>query len=161
MVLIVVLLPRTRGALVAFLRTFKSLKGPGVELSLSDPVTSQSAGLEVQRLRHEASELIAQQVRRRHFDTELLKIASSAAVSEHLSTVAGAEPLDWRCTIYVRDPLFEDTLVQLVDYKPRGSGAGRRKSIRFGIVAGPGAWARPSRVRQCLTMRSEKLRRGG
>jgi hypothetical protein len=39
-----------------------------------------------------------------------------------------------RCTIYVEDFLYTETLYQLIDYYPSGSGRGRPISIRFGIV---------------------------
>ncbi len=39
-----------------------------------------------------------------------------------------------RCTIHVPDLLFADMLYQLIDYYPRGSGAGRRFSVRYGII---------------------------
>ena len=41
---------------------------------------------------------------------------------------------DFRCTIHVQDVLLEDAVYQLLDYYPRGSGLGRSRSIRFGIV---------------------------
>jgi hypothetical protein len=41
---------------------------------------------------------------------------------------------DVRCTIHVRDILFEETMYQLLDYYPRGGGGGRSFSMRRGIV---------------------------
>jgi len=39
-----------------------------------------------------------------------------------------------RCTIHVRDILFSDSLLQLLDYYPNGQGAMRRFSIRYGAI---------------------------
>jgi hypothetical protein len=39
-----------------------------------------------------------------------------------------------RCTIHVQDILFEDNLLQLIDYYPAGDGAMRRFSIRYGAL---------------------------
>lgn len=46
----------------------------------------------------------------------------------------------YRCTIHVPDALFEDSLYQLLDYYPKGEGAGRWYSNRFGILGV--AWRR-------------------
>ena len=40
----------------------------------------------------------------------------------------------YRGTVHVMDALYSDALYQLVDYYPRGRGAGRRFSTRFGIL---------------------------
>ena len=42
----------------------------------------------------------------------------------------------FRCTLFIQDILFEDNLYQLCDYYPTsgGTGAGRRFSIRYGII---------------------------
>ncbi|WP_347839002.1 hypothetical protein [uncultured Draconibacterium sp.] len=41
-----------------------------------------------------------------------------------------------RCTIHIKDILFQETLYQLLDYYPitKSGGSGRIKSIRFGII---------------------------
>jgi hypothetical protein len=39
-----------------------------------------------------------------------------------------------RCTVHVRDVLFDDTLYQLLPYYPGGDGAGRTFPTRFGIL---------------------------
>lgn len=39
-----------------------------------------------------------------------------------------------RATIHVPDVLFTDTLYQLLDYQPKGSGRGRTFTTRFGII---------------------------
>jgi hypothetical protein len=41
---------------------------------------------------------------------------------------------DFRCTVFVADVLYEDSILQLTDYYPRGSGRGRVFPIRFGII---------------------------
>lgn len=41
---------------------------------------------------------------------------------------------NYRCTIHIQDPLFQDYLLQLVDYLPTGGGAGRSVSSRSGLV---------------------------
>lgn len=45
----------------------------------------------------------------------------------------GQEPA-FRCTIHVRDILFNDSFYQLLDYYPDGGGRGRRWPIRFGAI---------------------------
>jgi hypothetical protein len=43
-------------------------------------------------------------------------------------------PKDYRATVHIRDPLIGDALHQLLNYYPRGTGAHRRWSTRFGIL---------------------------
>jgi hypothetical protein len=40
----------------------------------------------------------------------------------------------FRCTVHVPDVLFEDALLQLLDYQPSGGGRGRAFSARSGII---------------------------
>jgi hypothetical protein len=40
----------------------------------------------------------------------------------------------YRCTVYVRDILFEDVLCRLIDYYPGGDGQGNIYSTRYGII---------------------------
>jgi hypothetical protein len=40
----------------------------------------------------------------------------------------------YRCTVHVPDVLFQDSLLQLLDYQPSGGGRGRAFSARFGII---------------------------
>jgi hypothetical protein len=52
-----------------------------------------------------------------------------------IPTFSAGLPEDFRCTLYVPDPLLgERVLYQLVDYYPKGGGRGRRLSWRFGAV---------------------------
>lgn len=44
------------------------------------------------------------------------------------------KPDNLRATIHVRDVVFRDYLYQLIDYYPRGGGAHRRFSQRYGII---------------------------
>jgi len=39
-----------------------------------------------------------------------------------------------RCTVHVEDVLINDSLYQLLDYFPKGKGAGRVKSTRYGLI---------------------------
>lgn len=59
-----------------------------------------------------------------------------AGVIEHevLTKTQGVKRSDIRATIHVRDIVFKDFLYQLVDYYPKGGGADRRFSQRYGII---------------------------
>jgi len=46
----------------------------------------------------------------------------------------GTLPDGFKCTVYIRDALFAETLYQLTDYWPKGGGSGRTWSIRFGMI---------------------------
>jgi hypothetical protein len=63
---------------------------------------------------------------------------------------------DFRATVHVGDALFRDGLYQLVDYWPRGDGAGRRFSTRFGMLGR--AWRLgESLYRPDVTLSQEEL----
>ena len=51
-----------------------------------------------------------------------------------IKTKMDKAPEQYRCTLYVPDLVFADTLYQLLDYEPSGAGRGRIFSIRYGIV---------------------------
>jgi hypothetical protein len=46
----------------------------------------------------------------------------------------GRAPEQYRCTLHVPDLVFADTLYQLLDYVPTGTGRGRIFSIRYGLI---------------------------
>jgi hypothetical protein len=57
-----------------------------------------------------------------------------SVASEVIKPRLQGEDQQFRCTVYVPDPLFEDALYCLLDYYPKGEARGRTYSIRFGIV---------------------------
>lgn len=76
---------------------------------------------------------------------EIARLARTYRVKELLNAVFSGDSSDqrvndcakrtkFRCTIHIEDLLFERTLFQLVDYFPKGSGAGRSFSVRYGII---------------------------
>jgi len=46
----------------------------------------------------------------------------------------GAGRTDYRATVHIPDPLFENWLYQLVDYHPKGAGHGRSFDSRGGLI---------------------------
>lgn len=62
----------------------------------------------------------------------------AAGLQEALRSVVRATALNtkkgYRCTIHIPDPLYANQLYQLLDYYPKGGGAGRTFSARAGII---------------------------
>ena len=56
-------------------------------------------------------------------------------IAEKVIEPARVDPKEpYRCTVYVRDILFEDVLCRLIDYYPGGDGQGSIYSTRYGII---------------------------
>jgi hypothetical protein len=115
--------------LARLLKPFRSLKLFGTEFVLSEEVGTDA---------EQAIEIYRKKVKRQ-FDTlvEIYDVrAKLEAVIEKITVVTGErkKAKDLRCTLHVPDILFADTLYQLLDYYPNGSGRGRTFSSRFGII---------------------------
>jgi hypothetical protein len=65
------------------------------------------------------------EVRARSLQYGLETILAASRLSEHY---------DYRATIHIPDPLYENGLYQLLDYFPRGAGHGRTFSARAGLI---------------------------
>jgi hypothetical protein len=66
---------------------------------------------------------------------DISELLSSALESARQGTAGFQDlPKGFRATIHVPDIVYDETLVQLVDYWPSGGGRGRRKSVRFGMI---------------------------
>jgi hypothetical protein len=61
---------------------------------------------------------------------EILPVINDARRTDSQS----ADLSNYRCTVHVRDLLFEESLYQLLDYYPAQGGRGRTWSYRFGII---------------------------
>lgn len=109
---------------------FKSLKVFGAEL-----VFSEEARLQADEALKEYRSAVT---------SEYGRFVTSQSLDEKLSNACrqlyeglGEETLkqaDARFTVHVPDAIFTETFVQLLHYYPAGDGAGRTKSIRFGII---------------------------
>jgi len=66
---------------------------------------------------------------------------------------------DYRATIHIPDPLYENALYQLLDYYPRGAGHGRTFSSRNGLIGlvwridEPGEWKQSDAISIPVLMR--------
>ena len=112
----------------------KTIKAGGIEMEL-DPEKFEQVR---DHLRSSFRELIADA------RDEYERMADLQDVDERLATVfsksivtklrIGSVPSDLRATVHVRDVIIREFLYQLVDYVPKGSGAHRRFSQRYGII---------------------------
>ena len=80
---------------------------------------------------------------RKQLNLDLFRIARALGIRAKLEKLFNDPALrgelqddmtDLRCTLHVEDSLFEEGLLQLVDYYPSGGGAGRAWSSRFGLI---------------------------
>lgn len=107
----------------------RRVSGFGFELELSpEKATELRVGLEetFRDYRERARIEFARLTHKHRIEERLGQVAREA-----IQPVARSK---FRCTVYVRDPLFADALYCLVDYYPGGRARGRTFSIRFGII---------------------------
>jgi len=133
-VVLLLILTSQRGRLLVrpLLRRLHSLGLPGgwsVELS-EDAAAETKADVEG-----------ALSAYRPRLDTEFARLAHSEGVRNRLATTLETvlskqerAAAGFRATVHIEDALVRNALYQLVDYWPRGSGAGRRFSVRFGAL---------------------------
>jgi hypothetical protein len=109
------------------LKQLKSLKVAGLEWTLTDETGSDA---------QQAFGSYRVQVQA-EFDAWQREGRIPKAVKEILAQFDSRLPNPkppYRCAIHVPDALFQDTLYQLTDYVPSGSGRGRAWSIRYGMI---------------------------
>ena len=115
---------------------FRSIKfGPGG----AEFVLSEEGAKEAERTARETFEGY-----RREAVGEFEHMVKSHELREKLGRVLKADGVleicnltaitDFRCTVHVPDVVFADLLYQITDYYPRGKGAGRLFSIRYGNI---------------------------
>jgi hypothetical protein len=128
---------RVRRGLSSAWKRAQKLKWGGVEIELSQETAKElaaSAEDAFKSYRLQANRFIRHQVSafdvRTHLETTIANPSLVGKTGQILSAPG------FRCTLYIRDVLFEDTLYQLVDYYPwdGNSTAGRAFSSRFGII---------------------------
>jgi hypothetical protein len=120
--------PKTLGKL---LRPFKSVKLFEAELVLSDEAKTMAEGT-FENYRKQAIENYDLFVQRKMLAGKFENAVND--IVGILKEKTGKTPGLYRCTLYVPDLVFADTLYQLLDYAPSGAGRGRIFSIRYGLV---------------------------
>jgi hypothetical protein len=120
---------RGRALLRPLLRRIRKISGGKVSIELSEE-TAAATKTEVQGAIGEYSKAL---------DDEFERLAYAEEVRRKVALVMkdiGADGVggEVRATVHIRDALFKDGLYQLVDYWPKGKGAGRRYSTRFGML---------------------------
>jgi hypothetical protein len=124
---------RLRRFFGAGFKMVRSIKAGGVEMEIS----VEAADAVRKELRRSFGELIedARVEYERMADVQNLdRLLASVVEDEIIAKVSGLSRSDVRATLHVRDIVFKEFLYQLVNYYPKGGGAHRRFSQRFGII---------------------------
>lgn len=105
--------------------------------------------------------VVREKIRRR-----LAADVRAAGLQEAFATLIGkvavlANKRGFRATIHILDPLYKNQLYQLLDYHPRGGGAGRAFSTRSGIIGMAWRNGESDRWYQGLTGEGELKRKWG
>ena len=114
---------------------FRSVKLPGgIEVVLSEEGAKEAARTSRETFEGYRAEAVAEFDRLARVHNIRNKV-EGVLRSERVRGVTNVDDLPgFRCTVHVPDAVFADTLYQLIDYYPRGGGAGRVWSIRYGIM---------------------------
>lgn len=113
-------------------RQIQRLTFGGFEVELT-PGEAAATKTEVEgRLEGYAKALKAEYARLVHLYEVDARLQAVYDTSRELVTEDGLE--SFRATVHVADALYEEAFYQLLDYVPDGTGAGRRYSMRFGIL---------------------------
>jgi hypothetical protein len=123
---------KARQLLTPIMRRVRKLSGGGFAIELSE-ATARATKSDVERGLQEYAQAL---------DEELERLSHLHSARHALEDVVKAvrddpnitTPENLRATVHIRDPLFKGSLYQLLDYYPRGKGARRRYSERFGIL---------------------------
>lgn len=111
----------------------RSIRAGGIEMEISseavDDVRAQLRG-SFRELVGNARDEYERMADLQDIDRRLANVVEQE-VTAHFSQ---PRPADLRATIHVRDIIFRDYLYQLVNYYPKGGGAHRRFSQRYGII---------------------------
>ena len=118
-------------ALRRLLRPFKSVKLFEAELVLSDEAKTMAEST-FENYRKQAVENYDLFVQRKMLAGKFENVVSD--IIGVIDNKTGKALEQYRCTLYVPDLVFADTLCQLLDYVPSGAGRGRIFSIRYGLV---------------------------
>ena len=124
---------RMRRFFGAGFKMVRSIKAGGVEMEIS----VEAADAVRKELRRSFGELIADarvEYERMADVQNLDRLLASVVEDEIIGKVSGLSRSDIRATLHVRDIIFKEFLYQLVDYYPKGGGAHRRFSQRYGII---------------------------
>jgi hypothetical protein len=129
--------PAAFGTLLDLLGLFRKFKFLGAEVELNEKTKQKiqsaasdiSAAIKEYRERMDAE--LSRLVSRHQLDRDLARL-----VDEHVIKLFGSQKIgdDYRCTVYIQDPVREGRLYQLLDYYPRGEGSSRNFSDRYGII---------------------------
>jgi|HubBroStandDraft_6_1064221.scaffolds.fasta_scaffold21767_3 hypothetical protein len=133
--------PRSSARLAAFLRSFGPFKS--IKLFNFEVEMNADSRRKVENAAAEIKDLL--KTYRVKLNDEVAPITLHedlrVGVGEFILTVVSplllknAEPDEtFRCTFHIRDPIFDDYLLQLMNYYPNGGGAGRIFSARRGII---------------------------
>lgn len=127
--------PAAREGAIGLLGTFRHVKTPWFEFDLTEEGARQAREITAEGFSEYRRKVTAE------YDRQVTIVA---LVERHQHLIRDfIEPAlllsekdrpSFRCTLYVADVLFTETMYQLVDYFPRGGGKGRTFSARFGIV---------------------------
>ncbi len=128
-ILIFLLTPLGRRLIDTVSRRVTRVKGYGIEVELSPEKAAE--------LRDNLQDVFTEYRTKMKAKFDQLVLAYN--IREHIKTITMQcltedQKKDYRCTVHVPDVLFEDGMYQLIDYYPKGMGAGRSFSIRFGMV---------------------------
>jgi hypothetical protein len=117
------------GLVPGMLRRVKRFGGFGVEFEFSEEsarLTRDSVESGLSSVRDTIKRELEAEVRARSIAQGLYAVLQA--------TTLATSPGDYRATIHIPDPLYDDWLYQLIDYYPRGSGHGRPFSARAGLI---------------------------
>jgi hypothetical protein len=118
-------------------RMFRRVRILGTEIELNEETRSkiQSATSEITDALEEYKKRVSDEMKRlasRHqLDGALGSFVDKQIIERFTREQIGSE---YRCTIHVPDPVSERRLSQLLDYYPKGGGAFRTFSERYGII---------------------------
>lgn len=121
-----------------FLSIFRSFKGFGFELSVSEQRTREEEMHKTfKQVFSELRDQIKHEMRRFSKSSGLqsrFRIAVNKIFEEIRSLTDNNDLGDLRCTIHMPDVLFTQFLCQVIDYEPKGKGSGRAWSEFYGII---------------------------
>lgn len=123
--------------LLDLFRMFRRVRILGTEIELNEETRSkiQSATSDVTGVLEEYQKRVSDEMKRlasRHqLDGALGSFVDKQIIGRFTRDHIGTE---YRCTIHVPDPVSERRLCQLLDYYPKGGGAFRTFSERYGII---------------------------
>lgn len=99
-----------------------------VDLGKDSPAEVKSALEDVFRRNRKAVSRQFEEVSHVHRVDELRNAVARGVLAQT------ARHQGFRCTVYVPDVLFDDSLYCLLDYWPKGKAAGKAYSVRYGII---------------------------